>query len=125
MHQSGQLRAHSMQTVQLSSRKAMTPRARFVGASFSCGYCTVLAPLVIVVINVLKVTPSPFIRPGTFGFIAISSTPSEDHLQDRCDHDVGEGERDQHLPREALQLILAEPWVAEADPHDDEDEQHH
>ena len=41
MHQSGQLRTHSMQTVQFSSSSAMTPRARVGGASFSCGYCTV------------------------------------------------------------------------------------
>ena len=31
MHQSGQLRAHSMQTVQFSSLRAMTPRARGAG----------------------------------------------------------------------------------------------
>ena len=41
----GALRAQSMQTVQFSSLRAMTPRARAAGASFSCGYCTVTAPL--------------------------------------------------------------------------------
>ena len=44
MHQSGHSRAQSMQTVQFSSLRAMTPRARGGGASFSCGYCTVTAP---------------------------------------------------------------------------------
>ena len=39
MHQSGHERTQSMQTVQLSSRSAMTPRDRIGGASFSCGYC--------------------------------------------------------------------------------------
>src|SRR5437764_14940584 len=59
MHQSGQLRAHSMQTVQFSSFNAMTPRARVGGASLTRGYCTVTARLVIV----RKVTPRPFSRP--------------------------------------------------------------
>ncbi len=65
MHQSGQLRAHSMHDVQLSSRSAMTPRDLIGGASFSCGYCTVAAPPpnrfgFTVWANVLKVTPRPF-----------------------------------------------------------------
>src|SRR3954452_13031138 len=59
MHQSGQLRAHSMQTVQFSSFNAMTPRARVGGASLTRGYCTVTARLVIV----RKVTPRPFSSP--------------------------------------------------------------
>src|SRR4030095_8461958 len=80
MHQSGQLRAHSMQTVQLSSLRAMTPRARGAGASFSWGYCTVAAPLDgagmsglmppgrnIVRVIVLNVTPRPLTRPGVLG----------------------------------------------------------
>ena len=46
MHQSGHSRAHSMQTVQFSSWRAMTPRARGAGSSFSWGYCTVTAPRV-------------------------------------------------------------------------------
>jgi hypothetical protein len=45
MHQSGQLRAHSMHAVQLSSLRAMTPRARVGGALLLVGYCTVAAPL--------------------------------------------------------------------------------
>ncbi len=44
MHQSGQLRTHSMQTVQFSDFSAITPRARGAGDSFSCGYWTVTAP---------------------------------------------------------------------------------
>ncbi len=48
MHQSGHWRAQSMQTVQFSSFRAMTPRARAAGASFSCGYCTVTAGFSIV-----------------------------------------------------------------------------
>ena len=67
MHQSGHDLAHSMQTVQLSSRRAMTPRARVGGASFSLGYCTVSAPLVMVRPSVFNVTPMPFSSPGIFG----------------------------------------------------------
>ena len=44
MHQSGQLRLQSMQAVQFSSTREMTPRARSAGASFSAGYCTVTEP---------------------------------------------------------------------------------
>ncbi len=80
MHQSGQLRAHSMQTVQLSSLRAMTPRARGAGDSFSRGYCTVAAPREGEGISVLRprlgnsvrnisrrVTPKPTTRPGNRG----------------------------------------------------------
>ena len=60
----GQLRAQSMQAVQLSSRSAMTPRARVGGASLACGYCTVAAPPPIlrgltVCTNVFSVTDRP------------------------------------------------------------------
>ena len=57
-----------MHTVQLSSRRAITPRARVGGASFSFGYCTVSAPWRIVVPSVFSVTPRPLNIPGTFGF---------------------------------------------------------
>ena len=90
MHQSGQLRAHSMQTVQLSSLRAMTPRDRGAGVSFSWGYCTVAAPFdgagMIVLMPragnivrpiVLSVTPRPLTSPGTFGagILAITTPP--------------------------------------------------
>src|SRR5262245_26508917 len=164
MHQSGHERAQSMQTVQFSSRRAMTPRARVGGASFSFGYCTVSAPSRIVRPSVLSVTPRPFIRPGTFGLftsgirtppsaafpghagrvsgsVGASSSlaltartagrslalaePSERHLEDCRYHDVGDREGDEDLPREALQLVLAEAGKAEADPHDEEAEDRH
>src|ERR671910_907201 len=88
MHPSGQLRAHSMQTGQLSSLRAMTPRDRGAGVSFSCGYWTVAAPFdgagmsvlspragKVVFTIVFNVTPRPFTRPGVFGAgnFAISS----------------------------------------------------
>src|SRR3954447_23535919 len=59
MHHSGELRAHSMQTVQFSDLRAITPRDRVGGASLTRGYCTVTARLVIV----RDVTPRPFNRP--------------------------------------------------------------
>src|SRR5262245_51522848 len=106
MHQSGHWRAHSMQTVQFSSLSAMTPRARVGGSSRSCGYCTVTAGLNIV----LSVTPKPLTRPGNLGFM---SPPSEGHLEDGGEEDVGEADRDEELPRERLELILAETRVRE------------
>src|SRR5215217_2216632 len=136
MHQSGQLRAQSMHTVQLSSRSAMTPRARVGGASFSLGYWTVSAPWVTVRPSVFNVTPMPFRRPGIFGLPRATTTPPPStafpghagrswtvarwrsllrtgarlhrHLQDRRRHDVGEGQGDQELPGEPLQLVLSE-----------------
>ena len=39
--------------------------------------------------------------------------------------DVEQRKRDQHLPREPLQLIFTESRVAEAHPHDDAREHHH
>ena len=61
-----------MQTVQFSSRSAITPRARSGGASFSRGYCTVLAPLVMVRPIVPSVTPRPLMTPGS---LAIRTPP--------------------------------------------------
>src|SRR5262249_9626151 len=147
MHQSGQERAHSMQTVQFSSFSAMTPRARVGGSSRSCGYCTVTAGFSIV----LNVMPRPPITPGSFAFllrtppppwrrplrgglspevlagsralaprvplaVAGSACPSERHLEDARQQDVEQGDGDQELPREGLQLVLAQARVGEAHP---------
>src|SRR5438067_4605737 len=97
MHQSEQLRAHSMQTVQFSSFRAMTPRARMVGVSFSFGYCVVTPGFSML----LSVTPKPLTSPcpGMFG---IRRPPSEDHLENSCDEDVEEGQRDEELPGDGL-----------------------
>src|ERR671910_393260 len=46
MHQSGHSRAHSMQTVQFSSVRAMTPRLRGGSCGAASGYCAVTARLV-------------------------------------------------------------------------------
>src|SRR5262245_24543798 len=110
MHQSGHDRAHSRQTVQFSSRSALTPRARVGGDSLTCGYWTVLAPSLNVRNIVAIVTPRPLKRPGTLGMWLHRD------LEDSRDDDVEQRQRDQHLPREALQLVLAEPRVAEAHP---------
>src|SRR5439155_8508052 len=113
MHQSGHSRAHSMQTVQFSSLRAMTPRARAGGSSRSWGYCVVWLPLSIV----RNVTPSPLTSPG------ISGT-SEHHLEDASDEDVHEREGYEVLPRERLELVLAQPRVGEPDPVDEEGDEH-
>src|SRR5450432_2747703 len=102
MHQSGQERPHSMQTVQFSSFNAMTPRARVGGSSRSCGYCTVTAGFIIV----LNVMPSPLMTPGTLGFFM-----SEGHLEDTGQEDVEQTDGDEELPRQGLELVLTEARV--------------
>src|SRR3954452_13238154 len=105
MHQSGQDRAHSMQTVQFSSLSAMTPRARVTGSSRSCGYCTVTAGFIIV----LNVTPSPVSMPLTSRFM--SPVPLEGHLQNPGHQDVDQRDRNEPLPRQGLELVLSETRV--------------
>src|SRR5918992_6316822 len=114
MHQSGQLRAQSMQTVQFSSLRAMTPRERGASSSFSCGYCTVTAGLV----SVLNVTPRPLNRPPKGG-------TSEHHLEDARGEDVHQRDGDEELPRQSLELVLTEPGEGEPDPEDHEGDRHH
>src|SRR6202035_1791135 len=114
-----------MQTVQFSSTREMTPRVRGARVSFSCGYCTVTAPSSMV----LNVSFRPLTMPT--GVCSVRSTDSGrcdlgmgGHLGDAGDEDVGERERDEELPRERLELVLAEPGEGEADPEDHETEQH-
>ena len=59
MHQSGHSRAHSMQTVQFSSSRAITPRERGGSSGFVSGYCWVCAGRVIV----FNVMASPLANP--------------------------------------------------------------
>src|SRR5262245_27123858 len=59
MHQSGHSRAHSMQTVQFSSNRAITPRLRGGRSAGADGYCRVIDRRVIV----RNVTASPLARP--------------------------------------------------------------
>ena len=71
-------------TVQFSSFRAMTPRARVGGASFSLGYWTVTAGFSIV----FKVMPRPLTSPGNSGTSNLRGKP-------RCDCGAGE-KRDRH-----------------------------
>src|SRR5215213_9443450 len=119
MHQSGQERAHSMQTVQFSSFNAMTPRARAAGSSRSCGYCTVTAGFIIV----LNVMPRPPITPGSLGFF-MSACPSDRHLEHARQQDVEEADGDEELPRQGLQLVLTETRIGEAHPEHEEGDGH-
>lgn len=59
MHQSGHSRAHSMQTVQFSSNRPMTPRERGGSSGWASGYCAVTVFFVIV----RRVTARPLASP--------------------------------------------------------------
>ena len=59
MHQSGHSRAHSMQTVQFSSNRAITPRERGGRSGATSGYCLVVDRRVMV----FNVTASPLASP--------------------------------------------------------------
>ena len=86
----------------------MTPRARIGGDSFSCGYCTVFGAVLerahhraerdAETLDADREPSASSHQTATFK-IAVTTMLSE-------------RERDQHLPGEALQLILAEPGVA-------------
>src|SRR5439155_16358262 len=149
MHQSGQERAHSMQTVQFSSFNAMTPRARGAGSSRSCGYCTVTAGFIIV----RNVTPRPVSMPLISRFISAppnllspaasflppahsrgrppaksvrsASHPLERHLQYARQEDVQQRDRDEPLPRDRLQLVFPKTRIGEARPEHQERDEHH
>src|SRR5262245_9935338 len=119
MHQSGHSRAHSMQAVQFSSWRAMTPRARGAGSSFSWGYWTVTGPppiesgLRVWTISP-KVTPRPLMRPGSLGIrraparVGGSARSLPHHHGDGRDRDPPQREGDEPLPGELLELVLAE-----------------
>src|SRR5687768_18378812 len=106
MHQSGHWRAQSMQTVQFSSLRAMTPRALAGGSSRSWGYCTVTAGFIIV----RNVTPRPEIKPGSLAIMS-DPVPLQPHLEDAGHQDVDQRERNEELPGDRLQLVLAEAGI--------------
>src|SRR5688572_8294842 len=137
MHQSGHSRAHSMQTVQFSSRSAITPRLRGGRSGSTSGYCWVVDRLVIV----LSVTARPWTRPlpgaprspssltNTYpapsGDVKRAHPPQSLSWLAQDLHDGGQGQleqsdRHEHQPAEPLQLILAEPGIADPEPDDHE-----
>src|SRR5580693_4753871 len=126
MHQSGHSRAQSMQTVQFSSLSAITPRARGATASRSFGYWTVTAPRIMV----MNVVFSPLANPRGISTASWSAGGSwgrsgmEGHLGDASDEDVGQREGNQELPRELLELVLAEAGECEPNPEDQETDEH-
>ena len=70
MHQSGHSRAQSMQTVQFSSSRAMTPRERGGNSGETSGYCWVCDRRVIVRRVIASPLASP--PPGTpFAFMGL------------------------------------------------------
>src|SRR5205809_743334 len=101
MHQSGQERAHNMQTVQFSSLSAMTPRARGAGSSRSCGYCTVTAGFIIV----RNVTPRPVSMPLISRFIVLPR--NRPATEEKGGRERGERERGTELADEKEQEAKA------------------
>src|SRR5438874_1503721 len=118
----------------------MTPRVRGGRSGLTCGYCCVTERRSMV----LSVTPSPFSSPtpGTLRFfasgaaapgptscsvsMAITASPSpsssQGDLHGRRHQDVHQRDRDQRDPREALELVLAQPRVGRPEPDDKEGE---
>src|ERR1051326_3815967 len=131
MHQSGHSRAQSMHMVQFSSLRAMTPRERGGRGEISSGYWTVTAwdtmwrmviarPLSRPVPKVVFLRRVSSLRAGS-SFRRFGSDPPGE-LQGAGHEDVGERYRDQHLPGEALELILPQPGEGPADPDQQEDD---
>src|SRR2546423_10160513 len=123
MHQSGHWRPHSMHAVQFSSLRAMTPRARGWGASFTCGYCTVTVFRSIVrnVAHRPFTSPWPYVgRSPVWSWRTWMSLISEHHLGNAGGHDVDQGQGDEELPGELLELVLAQARVGEPEPEQKE-----
>src|SRR5260370_35200841 len=100
MHQSGHWRAQSMQTVQLSSRRAMTPRALVGGASLTCGYWTVTAGRNIVLKVMLRPLSSPSVVSTALGCGLVRRRPfsaMDGHLCAPGPQDGGAEERHEKL----------------------------
>src|SRR3954447_208907 len=129
MHQSGHSRAHSMQTVQFSSSSPMTPRLRGGRSGRWCGYSWVTDGCVID----FNVTPSPCASPFPGTFTSASSPAAQKWTgfagsSRRPPYDAGEGDLrerggDETGPRELLQLVGAQPRVADPDPDHHEGQQ--
>src|SRR5207302_6445130 len=128
MHQSGHSRAQSMHTVQFSSFRAMTPRERGGRGAISSGYCTVTA------LDTMwrMVIPRPLSSPvPNVAFLSFDSSFSVapfllspvGQLQRASDEDVDQRQRDEHLPRELLELILPQTGEGPPDPDQQEDDE--
>src|SRR6266508_3244069 len=148
MQSAGQAAAHKEQPTHFSSPfscrcSRWRPRKRGYTGRLYSGYCWVIGFRKIC----RKVTPNPFsdpkgcalirrpfrlpseatgqadsaknaqhfLRRGTVG-------PSEGHHQDRGHEGVQRRHRQQHLPAEPHQLVVAEAGHSRPDPHEDEDE---
>ena len=111
----------------------MTPRARGAGSSFSCGYCTVTAPLEGDGIGVER---------APFGNIVLTTSLHRDAeaLDEAEPFTFGSGhqnttfrtmvttmltsdERDEDLQAKRCELVLTEAGIGEPDPEDDDAEE--
>src|SRR5665809_20357 len=129
MHQSGHSRAHSMHTVQFSSLSAITPRVRGERSCLTSGYWMTALRLKRCLSSTAIPLSSPMPKPGLRALSSLSSTSSAIRflaswaVENPCagHQDQREGQWDEDLPRELLQLILAQAWERESDPQQQKD----
>src|SRR5580700_7830626 len=95
------------------------PRWRGDTGFCSSGYCTV--------IGCVPIFFSVNARPFAISLITVSpSAPSCPERDDRAgDDDVDQAEREQHLPSEVHQPVIAQPWECPAHPDHHEEQYPH
>src|ERR1035437_6116767 len=125
----GQTRSHWVQPMQTSWWKMWRPRKRNPTAGASSGYCTVClrSKTWRMLTAALRTTPKPGTPRLVFNPISfpdpswLEQTVGRHHL-DSADGQVEEGQRRQHFPAKAQELVDAEPRHRE--PHQREDAEH-
>src|ERR687884_723417 len=118
MQSAGQAAAHSEQPTHFSSpfswrQRRWRPRKRGYTGRLYSGYCCVIGFLKIC----LKVTPKPLIVVNGCGLISVG--PDDDEGRDER---VQRRRRQEDLPAEAHQLVVAQPRQRRAQPDEQEQE---
>src|SRR3979411_2300932 len=112
MHQSGHSRAQSLHMAQVSSLREMTPRERGGRGALSSGYCTVTDLETMWRMVIPRPLSSPVPNAAFLSFdspVTVSPCLSPvSQFQCAGDEDVDKRQRDEHLPRELLELILSQ-----------------
>src|SRR3990170_3121706 len=129
MHQSGHSRAHSMHTVQFSSLRAITPRVRGERSCLTSGYWMTELRLKRCLSNTRIPFSNPIPKPGLRALSSLWSTSKAIRfLASRAVENPRAGHQDQHegqwnegLPRELLELVFAQAREREPDPQQQKD----